>query len=542
MRPLKRLSLLATSLLLLAPQLSHAQDAGQAVEDPAANAFGFTNFWDLIGQAGWFRWFILGVLVIGLFLVFKQLFELWDDKRRSSEFESLPLSELSLENLEHRVTGESDHMLARLISMLLNVYRNSGVAIMLHEEVANFVQLEQERFGTFKQRVDFLSDSAGAFGLLGTVWGIFLVFSQRDLDPQNILGGMGLALITTLLGLVVSIILNLCSTEVSNFFTSRLDSITAKADEVRFRLMKDSEGASRGLVQEWMKQQIAEGNYDAAGQHPGGAPQALRGSYKNDTPGAWPSSPNPHGEKASSWSSDAHPYTNDTPPSRLQSGGASDGAVSAVLESRQVAPARIELLTPITNGVIGQEVKNITLKVADKLSRPVPEVDVQLSVRQSEGLLDREAAEIVRQTDHNGLLSFDWRFGPRPGKHVLEAVVSGTPRLRFQVDVKGRIPTRLNKLGNNQSAQAGKALPKHLGVQILDDNDEAIPGIAIQFSVQMGNGSFDTSKTNVLCETDTEGIATTPFTLGEAPGFNQVVAMIEGVDKKVTFQAMGIEA
>ena len=49
---------------------------------------------------------------------------------------------------------------------------------------------------------------------------------------------MGFALITTLLGIIVSIILNLSSTEVSSYFNRRLDRIAEKSDELRFRLME----------------------------------------------------------------------------------------------------------------------------------------------------------------------------------------------------------------------------------------------------------------------------------------------------------------
>ena len=135
---------------VLSPHLLWAQEAQIPEADETSNSFGFTNFWELIEQAGWFRWFILGVLVIGLFLIVKQFFELWSDSRRASRMEKLDLSQLTVDHLEDLVRRESDHMLARLISMLLNVYKSSGVAIMLHEETANFVQMEQERFGTFQ--------------------------------------------------------------------------------------------------------------------------------------------------------------------------------------------------------------------------------------------------------------------------------------------------------------------------------------------------------------------------------------------------------
>ena len=386
----------------LSPHLLWAQEAQVPEAEGTSNAFGFTNFWELIEQAGWFRWFILGVLVIGLFLIVKQTFELWSDARRASRMEKLDLNQLTVEHLEDLVRRESDHMLARLISTLLNVYKSSGVAIMLHEETANFVQMEQERFGTFRQRVDFLSDSAGAFGLLGTVWGIFMVFSQRDLDPQNILGGMGLALITTLLGLVVSIILNLFSTEVSNKFTRRLDKVTAKADQARFRMMQEAEISSKSIAAEWSK-------------HTG-------------------------------------------------SNGAS-------------APAY-----KTTNG-------------------------------KSEPTVASKAVKRSRSKENTKTIA-----------------------------VKERKPAKLARLGNNQSAPAGYMLSKEIGVQIFDEDNEAISGVKVEFAIKQGNGHFQGEGRRETRHSDGEGIATIQLVLGSEPGYNQIMAKVDGVSKALEFQAMGIES
>ena len=398
----KHMKTIYTALIItvLSPHLLWAQDASTPEADQADNAFGFTNFWELIEQAGWFRWFILGVLVIGLFLIAKQSFELWSDARRSARMAKMDFTHLSVNQLEDQVRNESDHMLARLISTLLNVYRSSGVAIMLHEEAANFIQMEQERFGTFRQRVDFLSDSAGAFGLLGTVWGIFMVFSQRDLDPQNILGGMGLALITTLLGLVVSIILNLFSTEVSNKFTRRLDVVTAKADLARFKMMKEAEASSRSIAEEWMNRQ-----------------QAM------------PSATNVANHKS-------------------------------------------------TNG----------------------------------------AAK-----------------GPRRSQ--------GTQGAKNGTAIE-RLPAKLARIGNNQSAPAGYVLSKEIGVQIFDDENEAIEGVRVEFAIKKGNGHFqgDGEVRREIRHTDQQGMATIPLVLGAEPGFNQVVAEVEGINQSLEFQAMGVGA
>jgi len=396
----------ALLLTVLSPHLLWAQDAQTPEAEGTSNAFGFTNFWELIEQAGWFRWFILGVLVIGLFLIAKQSFELWSESRRSARMQKLDLSQLTVEHLEDLVRKESDHMLARLVSTLLNVYKSSGVAIMLHEEASKFIAMEQERFGTFKQRVDFLSDSAGAFGLLGTVWGIFMVFSQRDLDPQNILGGMGLALITTLLGLVVSIILNLFSTEVSNKFTRRLEKVAAKADQARFRMMQEAEISSRSIADEWSNRQRPASNGAAA-------------------------------------------------PAYKSTNGASESASKSTSSSA-------------------------------KRKR-------------------------------------------------------GTEKTK-KVSVKERMPAKLARLGNNQSAPAGFMLSKEIGVQIFDDENEAISGVRVEFLVKKGNGHFQGEARSEVRHTDDQGIATIPLVLGSEPGFNQVMAQVDGVNQALEFQAMGVEA
>ena len=251
--------------------------------------------------------------------------------------------------------------------------------------------------------MDFLSDSAGAFGLLGTVWGIFMVFSQRDLDPQNILGGMGLALITTLLGLVVSIILNLFSTEVSNKFTRRLDKVTAKADQARFRMMQEAEISSKSIAAEWSKHTGANGSATPAYKAPNGKPDSAGGAAKTA-----------------------------------------------------------------------------------KRSR---------------------------------------------GKDNTKTIA-----------VKERMPAKLARLGNNQSAPAGYMLSKEMGVQIFDEDGESISGVRVEFSIKQGNGHFQGEAKREVRHTDEQGIATIQLVLGSNPGYNQVAAKVDGVNKALEFQAMGVDS
>ncbi len=202
------------------------------------------NLWDLIGQAGVMQYPIFGVLIVGVFLISFKVFELFSDKRLTRNLQGTAFQQLTIKDIRKRVSNEPDHMLSRLMAKLLNVFITNRNADYLHDEISNYHSNEQHKYNTFKNRIDFLSDTAGALGLLGTVWGMFIVFSSGALEKDVILAGMGLALMSTLLGLVVSITLNFFSTITEGYFARHLESISSKADELRFRLIELGENSS----------------------------------------------------------------------------------------------------------------------------------------------------------------------------------------------------------------------------------------------------------------------------------------------------------
>ncbi len=85
--------------------------------------------------------------------------------------------------------------------------------------------------------VNFLSDTAGALGLLGTVWGIFATFHSGRLDGPTILQGMSVSLVTTLVGLIISSILNMGATAVFAIFNKQLNLLSSRAEQVRQALL-----------------------------------------------------------------------------------------------------------------------------------------------------------------------------------------------------------------------------------------------------------------------------------------------------------------
>lgn len=239
------------SLPMLLPFTVHAQGnnpngAGMQGLQDLTGGIASANLWDLIGQAGVMQYPIFAVLIIGTFLISYKVFGLFSDSRLTKNLQRTDFENLTVKDIRKTVSNEPDHMLSRLMAKLLNVFVTNRNADYLHDEISNYYSNEQHKYNTFKNRIDFLSDTAGALGLLGTVWGMFIVFSSGALEKDVILAGMGLALMSTLLGLVVSITLNFFSTITEGYFARHLEQISSKADELRFRLIELGEN-SRGL-------------------------------------------------------------------------------------------------------------------------------------------------------------------------------------------------------------------------------------------------------------------------------------------------------
>ena len=87
----------------------------------------------------------------------------------------------------------------------------------------------------------FFADTAGGLGLLGTVWGIYRGFAAKSVSQSNddLLAAMGVALVTTFMGIVVSVILNWLSTEMGAAFRGRIMSALETVEDYREMLVKD---------------------------------------------------------------------------------------------------------------------------------------------------------------------------------------------------------------------------------------------------------------------------------------------------------------
>jgi biopolymer transport protein ExbB/TolQ len=507
------------ALLLLLGAAPATSALAQQAADSAAAASGEGGglvLWNVISKAGGFQYPIFGILVIGLFLIAAKVYELARDRRASRDLEAASIEEMDPDDLAEFVAGQPQSMVAELHATLLNVYQTTRDPGTLHEEIANFIQFQRERFDTFKRRVDFLADTAGAVGLLGTVWGMFTLFYGGNVsDKQAILSGMGVALVSTLLGLVVSITLNLISTEVYSFFDNRIDQIEEASDKLRFRLMELGPGSNGAAA-------ARDGR--AASESTASRPAASRSA----------SADRPAGSAAANGGA-----------ARAGAGSAAEQAATAAAPAGTATadedpdPERLEVEGLPKEKRVDATIEDVRLRASAGDGTPVAGVPVRVRVGDDSGTLNGGQAEVSMRTDEDGQVAFDWALPEAPGSCRAKAAVGtgGADAARtLSVAATPGPPRHYRQDGDNQGAEAGDEVPNPLAVTLLDRWRNPVPDRPVQFRVTGGGATFADGSQTTTVRTDDEGVAAVALTVGTEPGLNTVEASVG--NETIEFQAM----
>ena len=468
--------------------------------DPGGFALG--DFWSLTQQAGPLRWPIFGILAIGLVQVFLKLYELLRDGAVSKKLSGLDLSRAKIDDISRLIASHEESMLSSLWSTMINVFQTRPGEGLLHDEITNFVSFQQDQFGAFRRRMEFLSDTAGALGLMGTVWGMFTVFFQGTAEQDVILRGMGIALITTLLGLVVSIILNFSATELSTFFGKRVERVSRKSDELRFRLM---ELAPKSIP-------VDRGSTDALQADLGRVAKALEAVSASPAFSEPPPSPPP-----------AAPPAPPAPPAPTW----------RYVEMENDDPA----------ARAGEVFSGLNLLVCDTHGAPAPDVPVSVAIAGAEGALNGGGRQLRTNSDAEGRVRLDCTVPESIGLFGLEVSLPEQPGppTRLEIMVLPGVPAHVDQEGNHQATVAGMKLPLPLGVSVLDRFGNPVAGIPVGFAVTQGDGKFGSGNGAYRVKTDEQGRAATLFVVADQVGQNVVSATVEGTSAPVEFVAFGTE-
>lgn len=465
------------------------------------------SLWDITRFGGIFRWVIIGIFVLGMITVLYKVSELLLDNQHSHELEKLNLRKVTLVDVMRVIKNNKTSMLSHLFKYMLDLYQTRRSAEGFSNEIIDFVQIQQDRFQAFQTKMSFFSDTAGALGLLGTVWGMFLTFFGGDLEKHKILSGMGVALITTLMGLVVSIFLNLFTTQTHSYFRKRIDKVTDLGNQFRLRLHQ--------------------------------LEQTLDNSFPDD------------GEDLDS-QDDSQPYE------------ISDAVIAAVDQQLKSSEPIFDLdssanlnrklennnykLIPISGD-------NQTVEVNTRLEKPLV---VQISNNNGSGIANkplifevlegngklsngRKQEEVL--TDASGLAQTHLILGSNAGENKVCVRLKDSENSFIHFSVWGK-PTEPDQMvyvsGNHQNSPSGKELKEPFIVKVVDRFDNPVPDWTVTYKAMKGKGYFPEKKSIFITKTDDKGIAEAYYTLGDKPGFNSIRATAKGIKRaKIEFEALG---
>ena len=135
------------------------------------------------------------------------------------------------------VRGSDDSLYRRLLAGMLQVWHNAPEPAALGQESGTVLEAARAAYGRTQRMVGFFSSTAGGLGLLGTLVGIYALFSAETRDAQTIFAGIAIAIVSTLLGIVVSIILELLEALVHSWASRYMERAEEWAAAVRYRLL-----------------------------------------------------------------------------------------------------------------------------------------------------------------------------------------------------------------------------------------------------------------------------------------------------------------
>ncbi len=207
------------------------------------------SVWSIIEMTDWLFWPFVLLASAGLLLISYRSLQEYQEKTRSQEFYLKLAQERDINSLVQTIQSSMPNRASRLIHLMIRTFNKTGRAEPIGNDIDQFINSERNTFTTFNRVMDFLSDTAGALGLLGTVWGIFVTFHGGKLDGPTILSGMSISLITTLVGLIISLVLNLGTTAVFAFFNGQIEQLSVRAKETRQALLNlEKRSQSNGKV------------------------------------------------------------------------------------------------------------------------------------------------------------------------------------------------------------------------------------------------------------------------------------------------------
>jgi hypothetical protein len=188
------------------------------------------------------------------------------------------------------------------------------------------------------------------------------------------------------------------------------------------------------------------------------------------------------------------------------------------------------------SGVIGTPLgQPLVAALLDATGQPVAGQKLFFRVRGNDGSLDGAQRGLTVTTDATGQAAAHFTLGTRAGagNQVVEAFAPGFagPAVFQESAVPGSPSLIVVDSGDQQVGITGQPATRPLVAVVTDAGFNRLQGVAVQFVVAKGQGSFSNGQPTATVNTDSDGRAIVTFTLDPAEGVanNVVRATIAGL-------------
>jgi len=168
-----------------------------------------TSFFDIINYAQGFEWPLGALFFIGLFILISAYVRQFRQWRGSRALMRIDTSSLTVDEFSIAIKKDSppNNPFRVIGGKLLEEFHRGGNAQSMIDYAYRHIDLDHEKYKETDRYITAAVYIALSLGLLGTLLGIFVLFMSGSRHEASDLVGLGIAVVSTMLALVVRLIL-----------------------------------------------------------------------------------------------------------------------------------------------------------------------------------------------------------------------------------------------------------------------------------------------------------------------------------------------
>ena len=222
---------------MLANLLLQIQTAGAEVATQAAETTAKLNIFSLAVKGGWIMIVLALVSIVAVYIFVERFLALKKALKEDVNFMDNVKDCIHKGDLQgaKRLAQNNDSPIGRMIGK--GLARLGRPLNDINQAIENVGKLEVARLESGVSMVGTIAALGPSLGFLGTVIGMVMAFDQiqqaGDISPTIVASGMKVALITTIFGIIVALILQVFY----NYILSKIEHIISQMEESSITLM-----------------------------------------------------------------------------------------------------------------------------------------------------------------------------------------------------------------------------------------------------------------------------------------------------------------